>query len=312
MASRRRAWPLQVFRKGVQLASLAFVVYAPLSMYWRNYKVSHNASRLVGLLEGKGWAALYRWNEWILSRFGEPLQVSDGFLGAPWGATVGGLRFTDPWSALTLLVQGQAPPGAMLLGALLPLLLALVAGKAFCSFLCPARLLFELAGAARQGLLRLGLPLPEWRLPRIGLWVGLGALLASVSAGAGVFAFVLPYLSLASAVQLGVLGGVASATGALFAGMLLVDALVAPGQICHSLCPTGALLERVGARPALRLARAAEPCPPSCAVCQRVCPYGLFPGARTHRPACDGCGRCVGACPAGRLSHRLSPPGGRA
>lgn len=305
----RRGLALQGIRKLTQLLALGFVIYAPLSLYWRNYKVSHNASRLVALLEGEGWAVLYRWNERALALFGEPLSVSDGFLGAPWGATVGGVRFTDPWSVAALLAQGQLPPGAMLVGALLPLLLALVAGKAFCSFLCPARLLFELAGALRQGLLRLGLPLPELRLPRIGLWVGLGATLAAASAGAGVFAFILPYLALSAAVQLAILGGVASGVTAAFAAMLAVDALVAPGQICHSLCPTGALLERVGSRPAVALARAADPCPPSCAVCQRVCPYGLFPGARNHRPACDGCGRCVTACPARRLAHRLQTPG---
>ncbi|RME25697.1 MAG: 4Fe-4S binding protein, partial [Deltaproteobacteria bacterium] len=301
--ARHRAWA--VLRKLCQLAVLATLVYAAVGTHWRNYKVAHNSARLVGLLTNDAWATLYDINDRALTGLGEwtghrALELSESTLGAPWAFRVAGWTFVDPWAAGAVLAQGHGPPAAMLLGALVPLVLALALGRLYCSFICPARLLFELSSAVRLGLLRLGLPLPAVALPRVGLWVGVAGLLFAASAGAGVFHFLLPYLSLSSGVISVVLSGGIGAAGAAFVGMLLVDGLVAPGQICHSLCPTGALLAVVGRGSRLRLRKRPTPCPRTCNLCQRACPYGLFPGQDTHRPACDTCGRCTLVCPEGK------------
>ncbi len=306
--SHAMAW--SVLRKLCQLAVLATIVYAALGTPWRNYKVAHNSARLVGLLTNDAWATLYRINDRALTGLGEltghsALQLSESTLGAPWAFRVAGWTFVDPWAAGSVLAQGHLPPLAMLVGALVPLLLALLLGKLFCSFLCPARLLFELSSAVRMGLLRLGLPLPSVALPRVGLAVGAGGLLFAAGAGAGVLHLLLPYMALSSGVISVVLSGSLGAAGTVFVGMLAVDGLLAPGQICHSLCPTGALLALVGRGSRLRLHKQPTPCPRSCTLCQRACPYGLFPGHDTHRPACDTCGRCATVCPEQKLHPRF-------
>jgi len=303
----RGRW-LQGVRKATQLLAVGFIFYAALSAHWRNFKEAHNSKRIVGLMTNEFNAVLYDWNTRFLSLFGDPAEVSDGFLGGPWAAEVFGLPLTDPWNVASVTVQSGFPPLAMLLGALVPLVLALLLGKVFCSFLCPARLAFEVSSAMRLGLQRIGLILPAYSLPRVGLGVGLGALGFSAFAGAAIFHLVLPYLALSAAIHQVVLGGVVG-TLAVWVGLLvLADMLLVPGQVCRSLCPTGALLEEVGRRPALVLASDGTECPTGCNLCQRACPYGLFPGADEHRPGCDSCGRCTPVCPERKLAHRLVVP----
>ncbi len=324
MRAATRGLSLQIARKIIQLSALSFVVYAAASMHWRNAKVAHNSSRLVELMSGAVVGRLYAWNEALLSMFGEPLAVSDGFLGVPWAATVGGVPTLDPLALAALTFSGNPPSPGAAMAVLLPVSIALVASRVFCSFLCPARLLFELSSAVRQGLVVLGLPLPAVRIPRLGLWVGLGALAASLGAGAAVFHLVLPYLALSSGIAVLTLGGGLGVPALVFGAMWATDLLVAPGQICRSLCPTGAVLGLLGRRAPLRVlkvraspasnrpagdrsekTRPEDDCPKGCAVCQRVCPYGLLPREQQHHDDCDRCGRCVVACPSSRLSHGL-------
>ncbi|MCB9765218.1 MAG: 4Fe-4S binding protein [Alphaproteobacteria bacterium] len=311
--ARRQAVRGQVLRKLVQLSVLSLVVWTALGTTWRNYKVAHNSERIVGLLENDTTAWLYGRNNKLLELFGDPLSVSEGFLGVPWGMRIAGLGFTDPWSLAAVASGGQVPPLSMWLGVLVPLGIALVAGRLFCAWLCPARLVFEVGGLVRQGLLRLGLPLGDLAIPPVGLWVGLGTALFAASAGAASFHFVLPYLGLGAGIFSLVLSGTLGAAGLAFAAMVAVDVLVAPGQICRSLCPTGALLGLVGTWAPWRLRKAPDvevgrACPETCNLCQRACPYGLFPGRETHFPSCDGCGRCTVVCPDTRLHRSLELP----
>ena len=300
---------VQLLRKTVQVLSVSFVAYAALSAHWRNFKVAHNQARLVEMMTNAFWGQAYAANERVLGWFGEPLAVSDGFLGGPWAAHVAGFPLVDPLGVGALLVSGTVPSKATLLGALLPLLLAAVLGKVFCSFLCPGRLLFEVSSGLRVLLVRAGVPVASVAIPRVGLGVAAGSLLFAAGAGAGVFHFVLPYLAVSATIHQAILGGALGAIALWTGALVLLDALVVPGQFCRSLCPTGAILEAVGRRPALRVETDGSACPPTCTLCQRACPYGLFPGRGTHQPACDACGRCTPHCPERKLSHRLVAPG---
>ncbi len=303
----RGRW-FQVARKAIQLLSVSFVAYAAISMHWRNYKVAHNQERLVTLMTNEFWGALYTLNERTLALFGEPLSVSDGFLGGPWAAHVAGVPFVDPLSVGAILASGQVPPWAALVGALIPLVLAVFLGKVFCSFLCPGRLLFEVANGLRFLLVRAGIPVASVAIPRVGLGVAVGSVAFAAAAGAGLFHFVLPYLAVSATIHHALLGGAVGGIAAWTLGLLLFDALIAPGQFCRSVCPTGALLEAVGRRPALAVVTDGSACPTSCTLCQRACPYGLFPGRDEHRPACDSCGRCTPVCPEAKLSHHVQVP----
>lgn len=295
----------QVVRRLLQATVLLFVPYAALSMHWRNFKVSHNQARLVGLMKGDGWAQAYDLNERFLSLFGEPHAVSDGLLGMPWSGEVAGFRMSDPMAVAAMLTQGEIAPLSMWLGLAVPIGIAVFGGRLFCSHICPARAVFEIGNGVRSGLQRMGLPLPSVVFPKVGLWVAGATLLFVSGAGIGAMHLILPYTALGSGLATLAMTGTFGVGLGVFAAMLAVDLFVAPGQICRSLCPTGALLETLGGASPLRLEKTVDTDCGDCNLCQRVCPYGLFPGKKQQHPSCDACGRCTVVCPSSKLAHTL-------
>lgn len=305
----RRSAP-QIARRLLQFGVLVFIVYAALGGPWRNYKVAHNSARLVTLMHGETWGDLYALNEAALGTMGEPYETSTEFLGMPWASRIAGIDGADPTMVLGNLVATGSVTWALLLGLILPLGVALLLGKVFCSHLCPMRLLFEIGQMVRRGLGRLGVHFPALRHDaRFGGWVLAGGLLATAIASTVVWFFILPYLALSSAVFLYISTGVVTAIVAVAGAWLFLDMFAAPGYFCHNVCPTGFLLEQVGRFSLLRLRkRDRDACPDSCFQCQRVCPYHLLPKEESHRPACDNCGRCVAACPGRKLVRKISLP----
>lgn len=312
----------RIARRVLQVSVFAFLAYGALGGPWRNYKLAHNLERLVAMIEGPVWGALYGANDRLLSFFGDAYEASFSVLGTHASATVFGLETMDPILALSQVVGGTPRPVALLVAALVPLALALALGKVFCSHLCPMRTLFELAQALRRGSMRLGVPLPDLELhrgPRLGGFVLAGGLVGAAISGAALWYWLIPYLALGGAIFLGLTTGAAGTLGVLAGLQLLFDGALAPGYICHNLCPTGFLLERVGRRSLLRIQkRDTTPCPRSCSSCILRCPYGLEPkrlasggpdpNERSLLAGCDACGACTVACPSQKLERTLVWP----
>lgn len=309
-----RGRPAQWLRRACQLAVVLFVVWGALNVAWRNFKLAHNSARLVELMEGPVWSSLYAVNEALLGLWSEPYAASLDFLGLPWAATVGGVGTADPVLVLSHVTRADAFDWSLVWGLLVPLGLAAALGRVFCSHLCPMRLAFEFGQWVRGGLLYLGVPLFMVRAPmRFGGWVLAGGLIASSVVGSAVWLFVLPYVGLSAGLFLVITGGVAlPLLGAVFV-LWFTDVVLAPGEFCRAVCPTGWLLGLTGRLRSLRLSKAQAPaCPDGCVACIRACPYRLSPRTLSARaeplPDCDNCGRCVPACPDGKLSRRLRIP----
>ena len=304
-----RFW--QFVRRCLQLGSLLGLVWVAFGGWWRNYKIAHNNSRLVGLVEGEFMGEVYALNERFLELFGESFASSLNFLGMHWSSTVAGIESVDP----TLLMAQVAATGsfsAELAGAAaVPVFLALIAGRIFCSHICPARLVFEIGELIRRGLKRRGVTLWDIQVDaQYGGWVLLGGLIASALGGSVIWLFVLPYVSLGAGLFLLVTTQAASLLLGVMGFWLLIDVLFAPGLFCGSVCPTGFLLQRLGWFRvfALRTKPEPAPCPTGCTACTRACPYGISSRDARKDPACDNCGRCVSACPAQRLQRRFGKP----
>ena len=297
----------QLARRSLQLGVLTFIAYSAMGGAWRNYKIAHNHRRLVTLMEGEFWGTLYGLNEDVLSWFGESYRVSLEFLGLPWAGRVFGLDTVDPMLVAGQVVGAGGVSAGLWLSLLVPLGLALVLGKVFCSHLCPMRLTFELGERVRAGLLRLGVPLLAWRsADRFGGWVLAGGLLATVLAGPAIWLFVLPYVSLSASIFLAITTGALSVLASVVLFWFLVDVMLAPGYFCHNVCPTGFVLEQFGRLARFRVRKdETEPCPASCNQCEQSCPYSLRPKENLPMSACDRCGRCVSACPSNKLSRGL-------
>ncbi|MCG8556370.1 MAG: 4Fe-4S binding protein [Proteobacteria bacterium] len=303
---RRGANAAQWLRKALQLGVVAMLVWTAFGGAFRNYKLAHNHRRLVALMEGETWGFLYGLKEDLLSLWGEPYQASLNWLGFPWAARVFGLDTVDPLLAASLAARSGEVPAKVWLALLVPLLVALLFGKVFCSHLCPMRLLFELGQQVRAGLQRLGVYLPRLRLQsRLGGWVLLGGLLAALASSTAIWLVLLPYVSLSAGLFIGIAAGLLSPLLIVVLWWFVFDLALAPGLFCHNLCPTGFLLELFGRRSWLRLRKLGKaPCPTGCNACVRSCPFELEPKHETHTPACNNCGQCVVACPSERLVRR--------
>jgi polyferredoxin len=186
------------------------------------------------------------------------------------------------------------------------LALALLARKAFCSWVCPVGTVSEwLAVLARR--MRLRLPLkPPRRVDRGLRWLRLPVLLVILfftwRTGELVFRGYDPYYILFSAhghdVKLWSYG--------ILAGVLALAILV-PMAWCRYLCPLGVILWPFSAIGRLRLSRSESACT-GCGACDRACPHGIeVAGSLEVRSGeCTLCLECAEVCPsAGALELRL-------
>jgi len=198
-------------------------------------------------------------------------------------------------------------------------LLALLARKSFCSWLCPLGTVLEWLGRlgarlrGRRGARPdLGLVAPPRAPDRLARWLRLGVLAAIVGATYAsaelLFRPYCPYYSLTSFHghdvvwwSYAVLGGV------------LLSALIVPMAWCRYLCPLGGALWPFARVASLRVSRAEAACT-GCGRCDRACPHGLQPSRRgeVRSGECTLCLECTAACPEpGALAVRARAPGVR-
>jgi len=207
------------------------------------------------------------------------------------------------WTYLTTgsLIRKTHPSNLVLGGAVLASLL--LAGNAFCGWICPF-------GTLQDGLHALArwLHIPQLRIPRRvdaalrwGRFVVLGVVVvASVETARLWFADYDPY---ATAFGLRWLTEPDLATiwpALLVLGVVLAGSLVVERFWCRYLCPAGAVFAVLGHLSILRIRRSSSTCT-SCSLCTAPCPVGIDVSATTAAVStdCIGCLDCVSTCPVG-------------
>lgn len=184
-------------------------------------------------------------------------------------------------------------------------LLALLARKSFCAWLCPlgtvlewfGRLGARLRGKRGARPTDVGAFCPSPRPDAAARWLRLAVLGVIVAATFAtselVFRPYCPYYSLASFhghdMEFWSYGLLAA---------VLLGAVLLPLAWCRYLCPLGGALWPLARSGRLRIARAAEACT-GCGRCDRACPHGLRPstGPEVRSGECTLCLECRAACP---------------
>ncbi len=209
---------------------------------------------------------------------------------------IGELRLVSPLEGLeSLLITRQVYVPA-LIGMAIPLLVAALLGRVFCSWICPISFLAELLAMVRARIDRNGALRDRLVLAKRLLWFALiGELLLSLILGAPLFVFLSPPGLVGRELMLAVFFQSLAWEGVLVVAVLLLE-LLTRRFYCRYFCPLGGLLALVGRRRALCVTPQPDNCT-RCGRCDLVCPLGLKPSENESLSSyCWNCGTCIDHC----------------
>jgi len=219
--------------------------------------------------------------------------------GSFYSVSIGRLWLTDPLIAIQPLLASLRFDAVLLASALIPVGIALVLGRVFCSWVCPQNTLSELFDAVggRWGFPRFFVLKPETptRIRYAVLTVMLavtvlyGFPLASLLSAPGIIS-----VQTARFIYEGTVG----LELALIGGILLAELFVVRRVWCNHLCPVGSMLSLFRWKRTMRVVMSEETGRTCirCRECARACQLGLDPMAGHLAPQCHNCGACVDAC----------------
>ncbi len=193
-----------------------------------------------------------------------------------------------------LITRSLYPP--LLLAMIIPVVLATVMGRVFCSWICPINTLQEFCDWVRRLVTGRGWRRDLWVLPRALLWFVLVAEIAtSVILGSPLWVFLSPPGLVGRELMTYVFFGTFAIEGVLVLAVLGLN-FITRRFFCRYLCPLGALLALLGKNRALAISKPSMTCT-GCGRCDRACPLGLSPSkGEGQSTVCWNCGRCVDAC----------------
>jgi len=291
-------------RRFAQLLAFVAIVVAPFLGGWQRLDRNY-----LSAWDGHGWdlpASLL--DRLPLGDAPRRAYEANEVLGGGLAARYAGVPAVDPVAGLVAFVASGMPLRLVVAWGI-PVVLGLLAGRAFCGWFCP----FGTLSRALEALLeRLPLRPRRFRIPerRWLRWVLLGAAVGlGVASSQSVLYFVLPHLLVQqSGYAVWLMSGGGAALGWLL-GLVAAGIAFGPTTYCATLCPTGAALglpSRLGAR-LVRVA-IAEPkqCGTHCELCSRACWLSLDPASGDPGPDCDACARCFEVCPRANLRVGIS------
>jgi len=253
------------------------------------------------------WLAWLRWPAQALSF----LLLIVVLVGSVCSLSIASFDIACPTGVLQNLFSSKVLLLTSVISALILLTLTLLAGRAFCGWVCPFGFLLDLADKA----------LPQkWRLPAVlarrrnKYGVLLGAVVASTATGSQAFCALCPIGTVCRSY-----GIQSTLAGAELALVPLIAALDAGGKRswCRYFCPVGALFALFARFGIVRIEIAATSCKKfSCKRCAHICPMGIVSGETLQQgrkpdismAECIVCLRCVDICPHKAAKIRVGLP----
>ncbi len=207
---------------------------------------------------------------------------------------LGEIPFSDPFAIIQIFATGSLVSAEALTGALIvTVFFGLVAGRAFCSWVCPLNMVTDLAGCMRE---KTGVE-GEGGLSRKARYWGIGiTLVLSVVTGVAAFEWISPI----SMFHRGVIFGMGAGWTAVLA-IFLFDLLIAGHGFCGHLCPLGGFYSLITRFSLIRVRHDRDKCT-QCMRCREVCPEAqVLPmvgktSSMVVSGECTNCARCIEVC----------------
>lgn len=208
---------------------------------------------------------------------------------------IGRLWFVSPLEGMESILVSKVLYLPLIIGMLLPVMLAFLLGRVFCSWVCPINFLSGIVDRLAAVFTKTGRK-DIWLLPRYLLWFALllEILLAMVM-GAPLFVFMSPPGLVGRELMLLVFFHTVAVEGLIILIVLTLN-LITRRFYCRYLCPLGGLLALLGVKRRLQVQQDKTACT-KCRQCDRACPLGLEPSkGESASVYCWNCGNCVDAC----------------
>lgn len=289
----------------ISLSSVfSLLIILPLLQVYQNYVASHVHHKLDTKQQ-----LFYNTTDSIVTLFTkDPENALDNFKGTTWSATLFDYQISDPLAVVSQTAAKKSVNWTFFLTALIPILITLLMGRIFCSWICPANLLFELNDNVAVWLKNKGIELPINKvfLPNASTKYGilLFGLLLCISSGIGVFTYIYPPAIIGREIYYAIaISGFS--VGILFLVFaLLFDLFIERRGFCRYLCPGGALYALLGRFRLLKIRRDISQCN-NCQMCNGICPYKLTPMSDDFGMECNNCGDCISICHSSALSYQI-------
>ncbi|RUM87363.1 MAG: nitrate reductase [Thermodesulfatator sp.] len=218
--------------------------------------------------------------------------------------SIGHLWFVSPLEGIESILTSKTIYAPLLVGMLGPVLLALLLGRVFCSWICPISFLSELLDRFIRLVTRKRFRKQASPLPRKLIWFALlGEVIITLIIGAPIFVFLSPPGLVGREIMMATLFHTLAIEGIIVVIVLLLH-MASRRLFCRYLCPLGALLGILGIKRRLIITKDPEKCV-ECSLCKKACPLGLDPATgETTSAYCWNCGECIDICKTRALTFR--------
>ncbi len=211
---------------------------------------------------------------------------------------IGNLWVVSPLEGLESILTAKFLYMASLIGMLLPLMLAFLMGRVFCSWLCPITFISNLTDRI-LGIFskKLRYRRDLIRLPKSTLWFALlTELLVTMILGYPMFVWWSPPGLVGREAMFYAFYSIVTVEIWIVITIAIIN-LATRRFFCRYLCPLGALLALVGKKRQLLIKYYPDKCI-RCRLCDSRCPMGIKPSTgESESVYCWNCGECVDACP---------------
>lgn len=232
----------------------------------------------------------------LLKDDNQPMLFRGDIEGGLWSLRIYSFSLSDPLAFLSASAASTGIDLTLFLSILIPLLILILFGRSFCSWICPYSLLAEAGRGITRILHKVGIDYFNFDLPRHSAYFYLIlSLILGAILGIPITTLIYPPRVITEGIYHLVVSSMIS-TGLIFIIFLwLGEVIFSPHLFCRRVCPGGALFSILGRFRVLRIKKNIRNCD-MCGVCNPACPYTLNPALGQFPGECDNCGLCIDAC----------------